>query len=196
MKKILVILLVAVLAPSFAFGVEKQEFGITPQVGYTLFFGYISELVAPDVSYGAAFEYGILDWIGLEFDILYSEHQQADSVDVGKAQLNHLQTGIGPRFTYNTKHIAPYLSLLLGGNFYSWQNKTSKGTNSYDGNGFVGFIMLGVDFYVHDMVALGLAGKVGMTSTNFEFETNSFDGQESLDAYGLFSALFRFSIVF
>ena len=196
MRKILIILLVAILAPCLASGVEKQEFGITPQVGYTLFFGFMSELVAPDLSYGAAFDYGILDWIGLEFDIIYSEHQETDSIDIGKAQLGHLQTGIGPRFTYNTKYIAPYLTLLAGGNFYSWENRTSKGKDTFDGNGFVGFILLGVDFFVHDMVAMGLAGKVGMTSTHFEFETNRYDGLESLDAYGLFSALFRFSIVF
>ena len=194
-KRILIVVLILTLVPAFTFAIEELEFGLTPQGGYTLFFGRVGELVGPDISYGVDVQYGILHWIAIDLDFLYSEHQQSDSADIGQAQLNHLQTSIGPRFSYNNPYAIPYATLSFGGNFFHWENRTAEKSDSNDGQGMTGYALLGVDFVLADNVTLGLAGKLAMTRTDFEFYTKK-DRDERIEAYGLISTLVRLSIVF
>jgi hypothetical protein len=127
--------------------------------------------------------------------MLYSEHQEANSENVGHVQFNHLQTSFGPRFSYYNPYAVPYATLAFGGNFFHWENRLSSGSDSFDGNGMAGYLTLGVDFYVADMVTLGLAAKGGLVASSFEFVTNK-DGKESIEAYGHFSGIIRLTIIF
>lgn len=196
MKRMITCLILLLLfAPATTQAIDQLDFGLVPQAGYTLFFGRVGELVSPDISYGVDFVYGILPWIALDLDLLYSEHQQTDSEQVGQLQFNHLQTALGPRFCYNNPYVVPYVTLAIGGNFFRWENRTVSETNEYDGQGMAGYLTLGVDFFVADAVTLGLAGKSALTRSDFEFVTNK-DGAESVSAYALLSALVRFTIIF
>ncbi len=190
-----IIIIVLLLFPAISSALDEGEFAFSPQGGGTLFFARMGELVSPDITYGAAFDYGVLQWIAIDFDILYSEHQQTDSRKIGNVQLNHLQTGIGPRFNYHNNYVVPYGVLAFGGNFFHWQNNTVAGTDEYDGNGMAVFLTMGADFYVHDSVTLGIAAKTSLARSDFEFVTNA-DGSENLANYGFLSALVRLTMIF
>jgi Outer membrane protein beta-barrel domain len=195
MRRVVLFVLLMLLLASPVHAVREGEFGFAPQAGYNIFFGRLNELVGPDVGYGADFIYGIADWVAIDFDLFYSEHQQADSEKVGTVQFNHIQTSIGPRFTWHTRLFAPYLAVSFGGNFYKWENSFSGRTDEFDGNGPAGYLVVGVDAYVANGVTIGLAAKGGIASSDFEFETQA-DGTEKIDAYAHFSPLFRLTIIF
>lgn len=196
MKQVtLAVILVSLLIPTTGYCIDELEFAFVPQGGYTIFFARMGQLVGPDICYGADFAYGILPWLALDFDIIYSEHQQANSRNIGTAQLNHLQTGVGPRFSYPHPYVIPYATAAFGGNFFRWENKLVAGEDQYDGNGMAAYLTLGLDFLVADGFTIGLAGKGSLASSDFEFVTNK-DGTESISAYAMFSALLRFTLIF
>lgn len=196
MRKAVPFLLILLLAiPSLSWALDQDEFGFSPQFGGTLFFARMGELISPDITYGAAFDYAVLSWIAIDFEILYSEHQQTDSRKIGNVQFNHLQTGVGPRFNYHNHYVVPYGVLALGGNFFKWQNRTVADDDEYDGNGMAIYLTLGADFYIHDSVTLGIATKGSIARSDFEFVTND-GGSESISDYGFLSALVRLTVIF
>lgn len=190
-----IFIIAAICFPVKAFATQEGDFGLSPQFGYTLFFGRLGEIVSPDLSYGADFQYGIKDWVAIDTDFLYSEHEQTVKDDYGEIQFNHLQTGLGPRFTYNTHYVALYGAVNMGANFYTWKNKVPGTDDSYDGNGMAGYITLGVDVYISTGATLGLAAKAGVCRSDFEFYTK-IDGSESISAYGHFSPTLRLTMLF
>ena len=195
MRLVAISIVALLLLPGIALAVEPLEFGLGFQGGGNIFFMRMGEVIAPDIAYGIDVVYGILPWIALDFDLLYSEHQQADSVLIGQVQFNHLQTGIGPRFSWHTRYVVPYATAQLGGNFFTWENKYDRGIDRFDGSGIAGYVTLGVDFYIADMATIGIAGKMGVCQADFEYYTTE-EGLENLSTYLQLSPLVRFTLIF
>jgi hypothetical protein len=196
MKRIAFILaLLILLAPGYALALDPLEFAFAPQFGYNLFIGRMGELASPDIAYGVDFAYGILPWLALDFDVLYSEHQEVNSEEIGHLQLNHLQTGIGPRFYYNNRIAVPYGTLGFGGNFFRWENRVTERMDESDGHGIALYLTTGVDFWIADNATLGIGAKTAVARSDFEFETNK-NGLEKISNYFLLTGLVRLTLIF
>ncbi|MCZ7583381.1 MAG: hypothetical protein M5R36_08655 [Deltaproteobacteria bacterium] len=184
-------------APSYA--LERGDALFFVQGGGVVLDGKLGELFQADFAFGAGMGYGATDYVGLEWDVLYSEHEQSDKDKYGQLQLTHGVVSLGPRLSLPGRHVSPYLTLAP---FFAWTSYEARypagsGTDedSLDSHGFGGLAQLGLDFYVSGGVTLGLAGRASVTWTDMEFATGA-DVDNKVDVYSFYAGLVRLGLLF
>lgn len=199
MKRLAIVLALLALAVTPAWALMENEFAIMPQVGGVMLGGELGDMFAADFAFGAAFAYGVVDWLGLEADFIYSAHEARDEDKTGELNLGHFTALGGPRFNWNTQYIVPYLTLLGGASFLGykakWMVKDTTLTDDNNAHGFGGALGAGVDFYVANTFTVGLSGRLGYFSSNLEFKhDDEADGEAG--AYAFYAGLLRFTLLF
>ncbi|MBZ0271539.1 porin family protein [bacterium] len=189
--------LVASAAPARA--VEADEGALAPQVGGLAFTGKLGELFAADFAYGANITYGFTDWLALDIDVLYSEHQETERDRYGALSLTHLTGSLGPRFGITGDFVAAHVALapMIVLSTYEARFPAGSGTrdDSEDTHGFGGNAIAGVDAFVGASATLGLAAKAGVVSTDLEFAHGE-DVDNQVEVYTFYAGVLRFTVIF
>lgn len=182
-----------------AWAVQEGDMIIAPEVGFAAMNGELGRLLGGDIAYGVTLAYGVIDWLAIEADTLYSLHEQADKGETGEISTSHFIGGIGPRFNWNTRYVIPYLTLQGAASFLrlksEWEGprKTLKDQN--DAHAFGGLGGLGVDFLIADAFTVGLFGKAGYLKSNLEYSDKQ-DRDQEAGAYGYFAGGLRLTMIF
>jgi len=197
---------IAVLAAAFLLAlatcvsaVEKGEGAIAFQGGGLFFSGKLAKLFAPDFDYGMNFAYGLSDLLAIDLDALYSAHEETDTAKFGHLSLAEAQGSIGVRASYTSQIVAPYATLAPTVMMMSYRARFPAGsrtqTDKLNSHGLGGTLTAGLDFFVSNSVTMGIAGKIGIISTDMNFATGA-DISNKILAFTYYSALARLTIIF
>lgn len=197
-QAILIVVLVLLTATA-AWAVKEGDMIVAPEVGFATLSGEPGRIIAGDLAYGVTMAFGVIDWLGLEIDTLYSLHEQTNKNDTGEISLSHFIGGAGPRFNWNTRYVVPYLTLQGAAAFMryksQWEGAKDTIKDQNDAHAFGGLAGVGVDFFVADAFTVGLFGKAGYLQSNLEY-SNQEDRHQEAGAYGYAAGGIRLTLIF
>ena len=194
MKRLALALMVLLLTAVPAAALMENDFAIMPQAGGVMLGGDLGDMFAADLAFGGAFAYGVVDWLGLEADFIYSVHEASDEDETGQIDLSHFTALFGPRFNWNT-----YVTLMGGASFLGykakWVVKDTTLTDDNNAHGFGGAVGAGVDFFVANTFTVGVSGRAGYFGSNLEYKHADEDDGEA-GGYAFYAGLVRFTLLF
>jgi hypothetical protein len=197
--RILVLLLAAIFVSAPALAVESGESAIALEAGGLMLDGKLGKLFSMDFDYGMNIAWGLTDWLALDIDLLYSEHEQTQKKKYGSLTFTEGQAAVGLRAGYTSRYFIPYASLAPLAMITSYKARYPAGdktdTDDLKSHGFGGAGSAGLDIFVSDSVTMGFAGKVGVVSADMEFATGA-DISNRIRAFTFYSALFRMTLIF